>query len=169
MKRLHRHGTTVLEATIALGLFAAVIGSLMPLVVYTRQGRPAAKWQLAAMLEAHNLAERIAALPEAEVTDEHLASLEMTSPAAQRLPGGELHITLSPGTEETANCRSDLVEIAISWRSRRGTSRHTMRIFTWAHRTAAPEGSRIDDSSGETSLPDTEIVQLMNSEAEDVE
>jgi Tfp pilus assembly protein PilV len=124
---MRRHGSTLIEVSIAAGLVAvAMIAVAQLIAVAARQDRSIEQRQLAAQ-EAANSLELVLARPWNEVNSEWLQSLTL-SPESQRiLPDGKLVCELQTLAEEPAVKK---VVATVSWNAT-AHERKQLKLCTW--------------------------------------
>ncbi len=124
----HRQGVTLLECTVALALLAAGLVMAAEVLVQCARNRQDSEKLLAVQLEAANVAERIAAMPYAELTPTNLQQISLSKSFQAWLPGVQLHISsIDASTGDPPHRR---VKIEIVWPGEEETPR-TVSLTTW--------------------------------------
>jgi Tfp pilus assembly protein PilV len=132
---MRRRGVSILELSVAIilaGVLLTGIGQLLAVVAaQQREGER----RLAAMHEAANQMERLAAIPWAELTAEAAAELQLSEEAAAALPGGtlEARVTDLEASDEEYAPAGRRVEVAISWRNPAGREVDPVRLVAWRY------------------------------------
>jgi hypothetical protein len=123
-------GFTLLELTASSVILAGcLLVTLSALDALGAQRRAAAHRDLA-LAEAANIVERLSALPEAELTVEHVAGVAL-SEAANRLPGGQLKIDL---TDAATQPPSRKLHVEVHYLLEGGQPAAPVRLTTWLYR-----------------------------------
>lgn len=130
-----RRGVTLFEVSAAgILLAAAMVMSLQVLGSIAANERAAERRQWAVQ-EAANVLERLAALDWAEVTPERAAAAELSAPAREALPGGQLVVEVTGPADDTADAKRIVVEVR--WRNQSGSRATAVRIVAWKYRRVA--------------------------------
>ncbi len=130
---MRRRGLTAIElalAVLVIGVLLASIGRILTIVA--RQQREDDR-RLAAIHEAANHMERLAATPWQELRVEEDTPAELSPEAAAMLPGGtvSVRITEDDMTEAHPALASRRVEVAITWRNTAGEQVEPVRLVAW--------------------------------------
>jgi len=124
---MRRHGSTLLEVSIAAGLVAvAMIAVAQLLAVAARQDRSIEQRQLAAQ-EAANSLELVLARPWNDLNAEWLQGLSLSPQAQRLLPDGQLVCELETPGEEPAVKK---VVATVTWKAT-GHDRHQLKLCAW--------------------------------------
>jgi Tfp pilus assembly protein PilV len=129
---MRRRGITILELTIAILVAGIVLGGIAQLLATVAAQRRESERRLAAIHEAANQMERLAALSWGELTPEGTGGWELTGEAAAALPDGTLSVDLSEvetGGDNALPARRVAVEVA--WRNSAGTTVEPVRLVAW--------------------------------------
>ncbi|MBW3598264.1 MAG: type II secretion system GspH family protein [Planctomycetes bacterium] len=130
---MRRRGVTILELTVAIilaGVLLAGVGQLLTVVAaQQREGERRA----AAMHEAANQMERLAARPWSELTSESAADLQLSEEAAEALPEGMLSVMVNEveSGEDADAIPGRRIEVAVSWRNSAGRQVEPVRLVAW--------------------------------------
>jgi hypothetical protein len=107
-----RSGVTLLEVVVSALLFGVILGVAMQLFRTVGLQRRAIERQHAAIREAGNVLERLAALPWARLTPQSVREIRLSEAARQALPGAELAVELSEPGQEPGMKR---IAVRIGW------------------------------------------------------
>jgi hypothetical protein len=125
-----RRAFTVLEVTIALGVFAVLlllVGQTVGLVA--QQRRIAERRELAART-AENVMESVFARPWSELTAERLAEIPLPEEVAGELPGAALLVKV---TEQDGPPKARRIEVEVSWHDAAGAVSRPARLVAWRY------------------------------------
>lgn len=124
---MRRHGSTLIEVSIAAGLVAvAMIAVAQLLAVAARQDRSIEHRQLAAQ-EAANSLELVLARPWNELNSEWLQSLSLSPQSERLLPDGKLVCELETLAEEPAVKK---VVTTVTWKAT-AHERNQLKLCAW--------------------------------------
>ncbi len=126
-----RRGTTLLELIVAVALLAAMTAAAMQMLRVTAAQRRATSARQAAVLEAANLMERLAARSWDELTEEGVQDVELSPEARRRLPAGELEIDITSPTDQPDARR---IALRLRWQGDSGQLLRPVRLLAWRYR-----------------------------------
>jgi len=130
-----RRGFTILELFVATSILVVLMGVCLKWFTAAATQRRAAEYRQAAMGEAANVMERLAAQPWDEMTGEKAAKWTLSSDARQHLPQSALAVQI---TQPPAEPGAKQVVVTVRWRARPETPESQVRLVAWRFR--APTG-----------------------------
>jgi len=128
-----RHGLTLLELTVAMVILGALMSLCLKWVVATGGQQREAEWREAALREAANAMERLAAQSWEELSAERAAKVALSEEARQALPGGSLAVQV---TQPAGEPESKEIAVTVRWRPRPETPEAQVRLVGWRYRKA---------------------------------
>ncbi len=128
---LRRRGFTILELTVAMIILGALMSLCLKWVAATGGQQREARWRQAALCEAANVMERLAAQTWEELSPERMAKASLSEEARQALPGGAVAVQVAqpPGDPEAKE-----IAVTVRWRSRADTPEARLRLVAWKFR-----------------------------------
>lgn len=126
-----RRGTTITEATIAIGLSAVVLGGVAQLVAVTSNQQRVSERRSAAVREAGNLMEDLMSRSWTDVTPENMAAIEPSEWCRQTLPDARLRVDVNSEGEQDETKR---ISIQIDWQNVAGRRGEPVRLVAWRFR-----------------------------------
>jgi Tfp pilus assembly protein PilX len=132
-RRSHR-GYLLLEMLAAAVLVMTLVVVSTQMIEASAHQRLALRHRQAAMEEAANLLERIAARPWSQLTPAAVAHERLSDDARQALPGGALSIELRP---EGGPPAARQVLVTVAWREAPGREPLAVRLAAWRFQDAA--------------------------------
>lgn len=127
---MRRRGISFLEMTVAGILLVALMALCLQMFGLTARLRSATRQRQAAVEEADNLLERLAARPWEELTPEAVGRLGLSPQGRSRLPGGELHVEVDTPPQEPAAKR---IRVSVRWRDGRDKWLPPIRLVAWKY------------------------------------
>jgi len=126
-----RRGLSLLELTVAMIILGGLMSLCVKWVVATGGQQREAQWRAAALREAANAMERLAAQSWEELSAERAATVGLSEEARQSLPGGALvvHVTQAAGEPESKE-----IAVTVRWRPRPETPEAHVRLVAWKFR-----------------------------------
>jgi type II secretory pathway pseudopilin PulG len=126
-----RRGYNIIELTVATVILVAVMGVSLKWFVATARQRRAADCRQAALREAANAMERLAARPWEELTPEGVSKLATSLPPDPSLPGGQVLAEVKgPGGEPEGK----FLTVTVRWRPRAEAPPEQVRLVAWKYR-----------------------------------
>ena len=129
-----RRGYLLLEMLAATALVMVLVTIGMQMLTASAHQRLAMRHRQAAMEEAANLLERIAALRWPQLTTTEIARQRLSDEARQTLPGGALSIELTAEAGPPAGKR---VLVTVTWREAPAAEPLAVRLAAWRYEDAA--------------------------------
>ncbi len=124
----HRRGGLLLEALIATIAIGAATVLAATILVSVNANRRTAERLLLATQELNNQLEQLTARPWSELTSETVQKTQLSSPAADGLPQGELRITVH---EVQAPAKAKRLDAELRWQDRGQAWRPPVRMTAW--------------------------------------
>jgi type II secretory pathway component PulJ len=128
--RRSRPGYLLLEMLAATALVIILVGLGTQMLEAAAQQRRAMRHRQAAMQEAANLLERVAARPWPRLTSAEVARERLSDDARQTLPGGAVSIELAAEAGPPAGKR---VLVTVSWRETAASESLAVRLAAWRY------------------------------------
>jgi type II secretory pathway component PulJ len=129
-KRRSRRGYLLLEMVAATALVILLVALGTQMLDAAAQQRRAMRHRQAAMQEAANLLERIAARPWPRLTSAEVARERLSDDARWTLPSGAVSIELAAEAGPPAGKR---VLVTVSWRETSATESLAVRLAAWRY------------------------------------
>ncbi len=134
-KRTDPRGFTLTETTVAMFILAAAIVAVAQLMAAVAKHRITAERETVARQEAANLMERVFAMPWTELTEEHVASLQLSETCQQRLPNPQLNISVESAAGTPAGRQ---IRVELTWRDSSGQYRRSASLTAWRYAAEEP-------------------------------
>ncbi len=129
-----RRGLSLLELTVATIILGTLMGLCLKWVVATDGQKREAQWRAAAMREAANTMERLAARSWEELSAEVAAKWALSEEARQSLPDGALAVQVTPAAGAAGDPESKEIAVTVRWRPRPETPEARVRLVAWKFR-----------------------------------
>ena len=124
-----RGGFSLIEQIVAAALLAAVMVTLIPLLVLVGQECRTTEQRQAAMMEVENLMDRLTAQSWDELTDESVERVELSDHLRQRLKDPSLVIKV-----QAVDDNAKRIRIEMTWKHRSGQFHSPVRLSAWTYR-----------------------------------
>ncbi len=134
MKR--RSGFTILELTVSMILFGAILLVAMKFFAAIGQQQRTIRRQQLATRELANVMEAIAALPWDRLTAEGVRPAQLSESARQGLPGVELAVEI---TQPAGEPQAKQIAVQIRWQDRSEQPARPLRAACWRYRVEPPK------------------------------
>lgn len=137
-RRTHhkRHGATIGEATIAIGLAAVVLGGVAQLVAVSASQQRISERRSTAVREVGNLMEDLMSRPWNDVTPEKVADTRPSEWCRQTMPDARLRVDVNAEGERGEVKR---ISVQIDWPNAGGARGEPVRLVAWRYRREEPE------------------------------
>ena len=129
--RRHRSGFSLFEVLVSGLLIGAVVTFVVPVLGWMVRERALGRERQAAMLEAGNLMERLAAVGYDDLTPERAATFGLSEALQQQLHDARLAIAVEPDRDERGAKR---LVIELRWSIAPGREAPAVRLVTWIYR-----------------------------------
>jgi Tfp pilus assembly protein PilV len=133
---MRRRGVTIFELTIAVLLVAVVLSGVAQLLALVSAQHRERERRIAAMHEAANHMERLAALPLSALTEATAAQAALSTEAAALLPDGELTVrveTAEPDVSGATAPPARRLVVAVAWKNASGAAVKPVRLVSWRY------------------------------------
>ncbi len=132
---MRRRGLTIVELTIAVLVIGVLLASIGRLLTVVAQQQREDERRLAALHEAANHMERLAAIPWNGLSTETVSQATLSVEAAEALPAGELTVRISEAAPpaDAAALERRRVEVAVTWRNTAGERVQPVRLVAWRY------------------------------------
>lgn len=129
---MSRHrGLSLLELTVAMVILGALMSLCVKWLAAAGGQQREARWREAALREAANVMERLAAQPWEKLTKELAAKASLSEEVRGSLPDGALTVQV---TEAAGEPPSKEIAVTIRWRLRPETPEAQVRLVAWKFR-----------------------------------
>lgn len=128
----NRRGTTLFEATVALGVLLVTVGLVAKTLIAVAHQQRTVQQRRLAMLEAGNVMERIMARKFDDLLPGDAATSEQSDSLAERLPGATLRVTITAHDDPPLAAKQIVVEI--SWDDANHRAPAPLRLTAWKYR-----------------------------------
>jgi len=121
---------TILEVIVAGTLVAAMAGLCLQMLSVAVAQRRAREDRQAALHEADNLMERIAAEPFEELTKERAGQWQLSEAVKARLTSAELSVEIDTPPDDP---RAKRIAVSVGWQDRAGQTVKPVRVVAWRY------------------------------------
>jgi type II secretory pathway pseudopilin PulG len=125
-----RRGYTILELTIALGIFAAMLATVGQTVALVAQQRRLTQRRELAQQSAENVMEHLFARAWDELTAEKTAEVKLPEGVERDLPGASLKIEL---VEQAGPPPARRIKVAVGWNDAAGPVSTSATVTAWRY------------------------------------
>jgi hypothetical protein len=125
---MNRRGVSILELTVSAVLLVALMTLCLTMLGAAASQQASGRRRAAALAEAANVLEQIAAVPFEELAGDRLAGWRLSPEAAAQLPGGTIEVAVDDFLGPPAGKR---ITVTIGWSDRAGEPARPVRLVTW--------------------------------------
>jgi len=130
-RMLPRRGFTILELSVAMIILGALMTLCVKWVGASGAQQREVRWREAALAEAANVMERLAAQKWDELSPERVAKVAISEETRQRLPDGSLAVQVTQSAGEPV---AKEIAVTVRWRPRTGVPDAQVRLVAWRFR-----------------------------------